>query len=184
MLGMTLCRNSLLLALAQLNPVDGRYCRQSGQAARARQEAARQGAHLLDDLRTLSVRLSARRSGAKAKFSKCISRSINILRAETADGGPAILLGTPWVEEGKLYNAVLLLDRGRIAAKIFKHDLPNYGPFDEKRVFRRGAVAGADGISRHQTRRDDLRRYVDARVAAHLKQTGRADFAGAEWQPL
>src|SRR5258706_12225286 len=44
-------------------------------------------------------------------------------------------MGAPWVEDGKLYNAMLLLEGGRIAGKSFKVDLPNYGVFDEKRVF-------------------------------------------------
>ncbi len=61
-------------------------------------------------------------------------------RRETSDKGPAVLLGAPWHENGKLYNAVLLLTEGRIGAKIFKHDLPNYGVFDEKRVFAPGIL--------------------------------------------
>ena len=53
----------------------------------------------------------------------------------TADGGPALLVGAPWLEDGALYNAMLLLDSGRIAGITRKHDLPNYGTFDEKRLF-------------------------------------------------
>ena len=54
---------------------------------------------------------------------------------------PAIV-GTPWVEGGKLYNAIALLDGGRITALRFKVDLPNYGVFDEKRVFTPGPLPG------------------------------------------
>jgi NAD+ synthase len=64
------------------------------------------------------------------------------LARETADGGPALILGTPWVDDGKLYNAVALLDGGAIAALRFKVDLPNYGVFDEKRVFVPGPTPG------------------------------------------
>src|SRR3546814_7229810 len=53
-----------------------------------------------------------------------------------------MLVPTPWRENGKVYNAVLLLDGGTIAAKRFKHDLPNYGVFDEKRVFASGPMPG------------------------------------------
>src|SRR2546421_12485640 len=53
-----------------------------------------------------------------------------------------MLIGTPWVEDGKLYNACALLDEGRITALRFKANLPNYGVFDEKRLFARGPVAG------------------------------------------
>src|SRR5262249_30043236 len=59
---------------------------------------------------------------------------------ETGDGGPAVLVGTPWVDEGKLYNAFLLLEEGCIAAKTYKLNLPNYGVFDEKRVFAPGPM--------------------------------------------
>src|SRR5205085_3387715 len=47
----------------------------------------------------------------------------------------AILIGAPWNEDGKLYNAMLLLDGGKVAGISRKVDLPNYGVFDEKRVF-------------------------------------------------
>ncbi len=56
--------------------------------------------------------------------------------------GPAVIVGTPWRQDGKLYNAAALLDDGRITALRFKHELPNYGVFDEKRVFASGPVPG------------------------------------------
>ena len=56
--------------------------------------------------------------------------------------GPAILMGLPWREDGKLFNAVALLANGRIETLRFKHDLPNYGVFDEKRVFQPGPAPG------------------------------------------
>src|SRR5581483_5108110 len=57
-------------------------------------------------------------------------------------GGPALLVGTPWLDEGKLYNTAALLDGGRIAALRYKVDLPNYGVFDEKRLFAPGPMPG------------------------------------------
>jgi NAD+ synthase len=53
-----------------------------------------------------------------------------------------MIVGTPWLEDGKLYNAAALLDGGRIAGLRFKVDLPNYGVFDEKRVFAVGPMPG------------------------------------------
>ncbi len=52
------------------------------------------------------------------------------------------MVGTPWLDEGKLYNAAALLDGGAIAALRYKVDLPNYGVFDEKRVFVPGPMPG------------------------------------------
>ena len=67
---------------------------------------------------------------------------IEQLAAATADGGPALLVGAPIAEHGKLHNAMFLLDGGKIAGITRKHDLPNYGTFDEKRVFSPGPLPG------------------------------------------
>ena len=78
----------------------------------------------------------------KPAFQSACRSAIEELARETADGGPAMLIGSPWVDDGKLYNACALLDDGRIAAIRFKANLPNYGVFDEKRLFARGPAAG------------------------------------------
>lgn len=62
------------------------------------------------------------------------------LAAATADGGPAMLVGAVRLEEGRLYNVLNLLENGRIAAVTRKHELPNYGTFDEKRWFVPGPL--------------------------------------------
>ena len=59
--------------------------------------------------------------------------------AKTVDGSSAgILISAPWRDSGKVYNAALLLHDGKIQAVRFKHHLPNYGVFDEVRVFAAG----------------------------------------------
>ena len=78
----------------------------------------------------------------KQAFIDKIESQINTLALETNDGGPAILLGTPWQEDGNLYNAALLLSDGIISTKRFKHLLPSYGVFDEARVFSQGPIPG------------------------------------------
>ena len=57
------------------------------------------------------------------------------MAAATADGGPAMLVGSVFQREGALYNGIALLDGGQVAAVRLKHELPNYGTFDEKRLF-------------------------------------------------
>nr|WP_295659721.1 NAD+ synthase [Polymorphobacter sp.] len=68
------------------------------------------------------------------------------LAAATGDGGPGMLVGLPWVEDGRLFNAMALLDGGKIVAVTRKHDLPNYGTFDEKRVFASAPLPGPLGF--------------------------------------
>src|SRR3546814_2599587 len=53
-----------------------------------------------------------------------------------------MVVGPPWVDDGKLFNAAALLDGGAVAALRYKHELPNYGVFDEKRVFAAGPLPG------------------------------------------
>ena len=58
----------------------------------------------------------------------------------TADGGPALLFGTLHVADGAVYNAMVLAESGKIVGRALKHELPNYGTFDEKRIFASGPL--------------------------------------------
>ena len=60
--------------------------------------------------------------------------------AAMTQGGPAMLLTSPWVDDGTLYNAALWMEDGAIRHLRYKHHLPNYGVFDEARVFARGPL--------------------------------------------
>ena len=62
------------------------------------------------------------------------------LAQATASGGPAMLVGSVFVQDGALHNGVALLDQGKVAATRFKHELPNYGTFDEVRLFQPGPL--------------------------------------------
>ncbi len=78
----------------------------------------------------------------KPAFQQAVEDAVAKLAERTADGGPGLLIGSPWRLEGRLYNAALLLDGGMIKAVRTKNQLPNYGVFDEKRVFTKGPLAG------------------------------------------
>jgi NAD+ synthase len=62
------------------------------------------------------------------------------LAQATASDGPAMLVGSVFVRDGALHNGVALLDGGKVAATRFKHELPNYGTFDEMRLFQPGPL--------------------------------------------
>ncbi|WP_037498586.1 NAD+ synthase [Sphingomonas jaspsi] len=58
----------------------------------------------------------------------------------TADGGPALLFGSIHSEGGANYNCMILAEGGRVVGRTLKHELPNYGTFDEKRIFVSGPM--------------------------------------------
>lgn len=134
--------DSLAIALAQINPTVGDVEGNLRRIREARAEAARLGADLVVLSELVLSGYPPEDLVLKPAFQRACMAAAERLAAETADGGPAVIVGTPWVESGALHNAALLLDDGRIAAKRFKYDLPNYGVFDEKRVFRPGELPG------------------------------------------
>ena len=76
----------------------------------------------------------------KPEFVRRSIEAAERLADATADGGPALLFGALHVEDGLVYNAMILAENGRIVGWTLKHELPNYGTFDEKRVFASGPL--------------------------------------------
>ena len=132
----------LAIAVAQINPTVGDIAGNAEKARQARAEAARDGADLVAFSELFMCGYPPEDLVLKPALQAACRAKVEELARETADGGPAMLVGTPWVEDGKLYNAYCMLDRGAIAAVRFKVDLPNYGVFDEKRVFVAGPNPG------------------------------------------
>jgi len=130
------------ITLAQLNPTVGDVTGNAAKARAARERAKADGADLVVLSELFIAGYPPEDLVLKPAFQSACRAAIEELARETADGGPAVLVGTPWVEDGKLYNACALLDEGRIAALRFKANLPNYGVFDEKRLFARGPASG------------------------------------------
>jgi NAD+ synthase len=132
----------LRIALAQLNPTVGDPAGNAAKAGVARAEAAAHGAALVMFPELFLSAYPPEDLVLKPAFQDACRRACDELAALTADGGPGLLVGLPWVEGGKLYNAYALLDGGRVQSVRFKVDLPNYGVFDEKRVFEPGPLPG------------------------------------------
>jgi len=135
-------RDRLTLAIAQLNPVVGDVAGNAEKARRARAEAAKQEADLVVFPELFIAGYPPEDLVLKPTFQAVCRSAIEQIARETNDGGPALLIGTPWLDDQKLYNATALLDGGKIAGLRFKVDLPNYGVFDEKRVFVPGPMPG------------------------------------------
>jgi len=131
----------LVIALAQLNPVVGDVALNAHKASRILAEAGRAGADLVMFPELYIGGYPPEDLVLKPGYQAACRMAVENLARETA-GGPAVLMGSPWVEDGRLYNAYLLLHAGRIEAVRYKVDLPNYGVFDEKRVFAPGPMPG------------------------------------------
>jgi NAD+ synthase len=130
------------ITLAQLNPTVGDIEGNAAKAQAARARAAADGSDLVVLPELFLSGYPPEDLVLKPAFQAACRAAIERLARDTSDGGPAMLIGSPWVEDAKLYNACALLDGGRIAALRFKANLPNYGVFDEKRLFARGPAAG------------------------------------------
>jgi NAD+ synthase len=132
----------LAIAVAQLNPIVGDAAGNLERARSARARAAGDGADILAFSELFIAGYPPEDLVLKPAFQSACRAAVEKLARETADGGPAVLIGTPWTEEGKIYNAYALLAGGEIEALRYKVNLPNYGVFDEKRVFAPGPVPG------------------------------------------
>lgn len=140
----------LKIALAQCNPTMGAIDDNLEMAVAAWRSSARLGADLVVLPELFLSGYPPEDLVLKSAFVRAVQDAVDDLAAATTDG-PAIIVGAPWCdgagESGqdgvdRVYNAALLLEGGVIAAKRFKSNLPNYGVFDEKRVFAAGAPAG------------------------------------------
>src|SRR6266702_2252619 len=132
----------LAIAVAQLNPTVGDISGNLECARKARMQAARDGADVIAFSELFIAGYPPEDLVLRPAFQAACRSAIEALARDTADTGPAVLIGTPWVEDGKLFNAYALLAGGKIAAVRFKVNLPNYGVFDERRVFAAGPVPG------------------------------------------
>jgi NAD+ synthase len=132
----------LAIAVAQLNPTVGDVSGNLERARRARAEAARAGADIIAFSELFVAGYPPEDLVLKPAFQAACRTAVEMLARDTGDNGPAVLIGTPWLEHGKLFNAYALLADGRIDTVRSKVNLPNYGVFDEKRVFASGPVPG------------------------------------------
>jgi NAD+ synthase len=135
--------DSLNIALAQLNPTVGDIDGNVARIRAARLAASAGGADLVIGTELCVSGYPPEDLVLKNAFLDAVRAGIEALAADTADGGPGLIVGAPWLaEDGKRYNSALLLEGGKIVTRRDKYDLPNYGVFDEKRVFDAGAPPG------------------------------------------
>ncbi|MEL7028932.1 MAG: NAD+ synthase [Pseudomonadota bacterium] len=130
-------RDRIVIAIAQLNPTVGDVAGNAAMAAAALEQAGAQGADLIVFSELFLSGYPPEDLVLKPAFQDAVREAAEALAAKTA-GAPAMVIGAPWVEDERLYNAALLMKDGRILERRYKRVLPNFGVFDELRVFKPG----------------------------------------------
>src|SRR4051794_25923414 len=113
----------LVIALAQISPIVGDIDGNLARLRAARAEAAAFGADLVLAPELFLSGYPPEHLVRKPAFQETCRAACEALARDTGDGGPAMLVGLPWLEAGALYNAAALLSGGRIDAVRFKVDL-------------------------------------------------------------
>ena len=135
--------SKLTIALAQCNPVVGDLDGNLEKLRAYRSQAADKGADLVVFPELAITGYPLEDMVQKPALTMHAQRAVERLAEDTADAGPAIIVGSPWRQaDGCVYNMACFLQHGEIAARRAKHALPNYGVFDEKRVFDQGPIPG------------------------------------------
>jgi len=129
------------LTLAQLDPTMGDLAGNAAKAQYAWEAAKAAGADMLALPEMFITGYQTQDLILKPAFQQAAIAAIEALARDCADG-PAMGIGGPWVEHGLLYNAWHICEGGRVTARVLKHHRPNYGVFDEVRIYASGPVTG------------------------------------------
>ncbi|MEL6359695.1 MAG: NAD+ synthase [Pseudomonadota bacterium] len=135
---MTAAADALSIAICQIAPTVGDIAGNQRKIIEARAEAAAKGADLAVFCELVVSGYPPEDLVQKPAYQRACREAVMALAEVSADGGPPMIIGSPWVEDGKLYNAALVLAEGEVAAIRYKVRLPNYGVFDEPRRFTPG----------------------------------------------
>jgi NAD+ synthase len=125
----------LSIAMAQIAPTVGDIAGNVAKIRAGRAEAKKLGADLAVFCELVVCGYPPEDLVRKPAFQRACREAVEALAKDTADGGPAMIVGAPWRNGGALHNAAFLLEDGEIKATRYKVRLPNYGVFDEPRVF-------------------------------------------------
>ena len=130
---------TLTIALAQLNPKVGDLSGNADLIRRTRDAAAQQGADIVVFPELSIVGYPPEDLVLRPVFVEAAAQVLRSLEHEQQERSPALVVGLPWSTGGALHNAVAFVQHGATDIRV-KHELPNYGVFDEKRVFTPGPL--------------------------------------------
>ena len=137
----------LVIASIQANPTVGDIAGNAALARRAIAEATRMGADVALFSELFLIGYPPEDLALKPAAVAACQAALTRLAEETAHECAA-LVTTLWPgPDGRPHNAVALIEGGAVKGVSFKVDLPNYGVFDEKRIFAAGASPGVYEIA-------------------------------------
>lgn len=163
---------SLKIAIAQINATVGDIAGNRDLVAAAYARAEEDGADLVLFPELVITSYPPEDLILKPAFRAEAYEALEALTALTRDKNAAMLVGCPYAGNDNIYNALYLLGEGKILHRQLKVHLPNYGVFDEKRIFSEGPMPEAvpfRGITLGLLVCEDMW-YAD--IAGHLKQQG------------
>ena len=112
------------LTLAQSNPTVGDIAGNAALASRVWQQGRDAGADMVALPEMFITGYNAQDLVVKPAFHHAAMAAVTQLAADCADG-PALGIGGPWAEDGKLYNAYFILRGGKITSRVLKNHLPS-----------------------------------------------------------
>ena len=134
------------LTLGQMNPTVGDLAGNAALARRVWEEGREAGADMVVLPEMFISGYQTQDLVMKPAFTQDAMAHVDRLAADCADG-PALGIGGPLLQEGRLYNAYHILKGGRIVRQVLKHELPNETVFDEVRLFSPGPISGPFDLS-------------------------------------
>ena len=162
------------ITLGQLNPTVGDLAGNAALALKTWEAGRDAGADLVAMPEMFITGYNAQDLVMKRAFQLDVMNHIQQLAKDCAVG-PALAIGSPWVEGTKLYNAYLILKDGRIASQVLKHHLPNETVFDEVRIFDAGPLGGPYSVGNSRVGSPICEDAWHEDVAETLAETG-AEF--------
>ena len=137
---MSQTQQKLHIVSAQLNPIVGDISGNLAKAKASLHEALSLGADILVFTELFLIGYPPEDLVLKPAAVKDCQTAVAELAVETSGTRLSVIIGSPWRDANGLYNAVAILSEGHVAELRFKHELPNYAVFDEKRVFTAGPL--------------------------------------------
>ena len=129
------------LTLCQLNPTVGDISGNAAKAVTAHQRGKQKNADFVALPEMFLTGYQTQDLVTKPAFLESVAVALLKLANDCADG-PALGIGAPVLEDGKLYNGYFVLKNGAVHALTRKHHLPNTHVFDEKRLFESASISG------------------------------------------